>query len=66
LGTDTNLSARRDTLSAEWTAAARRAGAAPITFVNEVDTEETPALVPGFVYLEAKLDLWEAFTYLFP
>ncbi|KAK1227184.1 hypothetical protein PQX77_009818 [Marasmius sp. AFHP31] len=56
LSRSTTLKSGRDALAAEWTAKAESVGAKPIAFVNEVDSEEIPALVPDFVYLEAELD----------
>ncbi len=41
---------RRKSLEAKW--AAELQGAAPVTFVNGCDYEETPQLVDGFRYLE--------------
>jgi histone-lysine N-methyltransferase SUV39H len=38
--------------SQKWTKIARAAGAAPITFVNEIDDEDMPFLSLGFCYLE--------------
>lgn len=43
---------RRAKLSLRWTAIARSIGAAPITFINEEDEEETPPLASGFRYIE--------------
>ncbi|KXN89026.1 Histone-lysine N-methyltransferase, H3 lysine-9 specific [Leucoagaricus sp. SymC.cos] len=39
-------------LSTQWARIAQLAGAAPISFVNEVDNEEIPPLVPDFQYIE--------------
>ncbi|KAL0573929.1 hypothetical protein V5O48_008026 [Marasmius crinis-equi] len=46
----------QETLSAEWTARAGRKGAAAITFVNDLDSEEIPALDSDFEYLENEFD----------
>ncbi|KAK0458266.1 uncharacterized protein EV420DRAFT_1544608 [Desarmillaria tabescens] len=43
---------RRDVLQRIWTLEAAKAEAAPVTFVNEVDDEETPDLDKDFTYLE--------------
>ncbi|KAK0200089.1 hypothetical protein DFS33DRAFT_1388385 [Desarmillaria ectypa] len=42
----------REVVQRNWTLEAAKAGAAPITFVNEVDDEETPELDKDFTYLE--------------
>ncbi|KAI9059590.1 SET domain-containing protein [Trametes sanguinea] len=42
--------ARREALERDW--ATKLQGAAPVTFVNEVNGEEVPRLVDGFQYLE--------------
>ncbi len=39
-------------LQRTWTLEAAKANAAAITFVNEVDDEETPELDKNFMYLE--------------
>ncbi|KAG7440352.1 SET domain-containing protein [Guyanagaster necrorhizus] len=43
---------QREILQRHWTLEAAKAGAASITFVNQVDDEETPELAMDFTYLE--------------
>ncbi|KAF5353913.1 hypothetical protein D9756_007135 [Leucocoprinus leucothites] len=52
LPTSTTVQPPQAKLSNEWTKVARAAGAAPISFINEVDSEEGPKLAPGFKYIE--------------
>jgi histone-lysine N-methyltransferase SUV39H len=50
---DPNASQRpRLKLSNEWTELARATGAAPIHFINNIDDEEIPTIVPDFQYIE--------------
>lgn len=46
----------REALSRQWTEAAREAGAAPITFANNVDKEDLPPGLESFRYLENTFD----------
>lgn len=46
-----NLS-HREKIELEWTRIAAESRAGPISFINEIDDEETPEICADFVYTE--------------